>query len=241
MILGIHTATPQLSLALVEDGTVLAEASQAVGNAHSEALFVQLESLFAWVGRPRTALRAVGVAMGPGGFTGVRTGMAAAKTIAQFCQLPVYGIPTLEALAAQFPSTGPVVAALDARRDLVFAGVWRTDGAQPEPIVPAGLHAVDEWLTRVQELTGEGPVWWIGEGAWCHRERIRTSHANWHVPEAIAHVAGAVSVASLAERRLAAGHPSDGPTLAPQYLREPQAVINWEARQAEAPAGGGRE
>lgn len=227
MLLGINTATPHLSLALVERSQAVVQIGQDVGAEHSEALFRQLEMLFALSGRTRTELTAIGVAMGPGGFTGVRTGLAAAKTIAQVLGLPVYGIGTLDALAVQFPGPHLVSAMLDARRELVFAGLYRVAGERLTVIRPAELMPFADWQTILADA-GE-PVLAVGEGASRHREALQTAGAL--VPADASMAATALPVALLAEQRLNAGEPSELATLAPLYLREPQAVVNWEAAQ----------
>lgn len=234
MLLGLNTATPHLALALVEDGALVAELGRDVASEHSEAVFVLLETLFAWSGRTRQELRGVGVAVGPGGFTGVRTGLAVAKTVAQVLGIPVYGVETLAALAFQFPGAPLVCPLLDARRGLVFAGLYRPGPGGLEVVVPPALHAFEAWRDLVAARPDAEGLLWVGEGAERFREGIEGAGRGWFVPPMAQMAAGATSVALLAARRLAAGEPSDGAALAPLYLREPQAVVNWEAAQAAA-------
>jgi tRNA threonylcarbamoyladenosine biosynthesis protein TsaB len=228
MLLGINTATDALSLCLLEDGRVLAEAVRDVGTEHSEPVFDLLEALFAWTGRPAADLRGVGVAIGPGGFTGVRTGLTLAKTVAQVRNLPVYGVETLVALAEQFAGPAAVSAMLDARRGLVFAGLYVREGV----IEPGALMPLETWLERLA-MHG-GPLVVVGEGAARHRDTIQAALPGaWLPPDALM-TAHAAPIALAAERRLLAGSPGDGAELAPLYLREPQAVVNWEAAQEKA-------
>lgn len=234
MLLAINTATPALSMALVEDGRLLAETIQDVGAAHSEAIFVQLEALLAWTERPRSAIAAVGVAVGPGGFTGLRTGITLAKTIAQVRSLPIYGIGTLEALAHQFPGPHLVSAMLDARRGKVFAGLYRSNGQHLEVVRPGALYDLADWMDEL--AAHAGVVVLVGEGAMRHRETLE-ANPSWWVPADALMATRAVTVGLLAEARLTAGAPSEAATLAPVYLREPQAVVEWEAAQAAKEAG----
>jgi len=234
LILGINTTTPHLALALVEDGRLVAELGRDVGNEHAEAIFVLLETLFTWTGRTRAELTAIGVVVGPGGFTGVRTGLAVAKTIAQVLGIPVYGVETLEALADQFPGVIQLTPMLDARRGLVFAALYEWVDGRWIVEVPPHLVSFEAW----RDAMAAKPVHdllWVGEGASRYREAILAPFdlpvppMGWRVPADALMVAGAASVALIAERRLLAGEPTDGVTLAPQYLREPQAVVNWDA------------
>lgn len=229
MLLGLNTATPHLAVALVEDGALVGELGRDVASDHSEAVFVLLDTLFTWSGRRREELRGIGVAIGPGGFTGVRTGLAVAKTLAQVLEVPVHGVETLAALAFQYPGAPLVCPLLDARRGLVFAGIY---GPGAEPIVPPALHPFDAWLAEVLRRPDADRILWVGEGAERHREALAA--AGFQVPPMAQMAAGATAVALLAARRLAAGEPSDGATLAPLYLREPQAVVNWDAARKAA-------
>lgn len=235
MLLAINTATPFLSLALLEDGHVLAEAGADVGGAHSEAIFPLLESLFAWAARTPADLRAVGVAVGPGGFTGLRTGIALARAVAQARGLPAYGVDTLQALAAQLPGAGLVAPMLDARRGLVFAGLFRLGAGSPEPVAEGALRPIEAWLDRLRDEPG--PIACVGEGALRHREALAAESPRLWLPPESAMRAGAVAVGLLAGARFGAGLPTETADLAPRYLREPQAVVNWEAAQRALEGG----
>ena len=229
MLLAINTATSHLSLALLEEGEILAEASQHVGAEHSEAIFRLLDALFAFTGRPRTDLTALGVATGPGGFTGLRTGLALAKTVAQVLDKPVYGVDTLAALAYQFPGPGLVSAMLDGRLGKVFAGLYRIEGDRLITLVPGKLLPLEEWLLTLEAQAGA--IAMVGEGAETYRDRLSRPESGWWVPPKAQMAAGAVAVGLLAAQKLEAGEPSELDTLAPTYHREPQAVVNWEAAQ----------
>ncbi|MDB5102000.1 MAG: universal protein YeaZ [Cyanobacteria bacterium RYN_339] len=227
MILGVNTASDALAIALVEDGKVLAEALRDVGTEHSEAAFELLEAVFKWTGRAKAELRAVGVAIGPGGFTGVRTGMSMAKTIAQVLGIPIYGVETLPALALQFAGHGLVSPMIDARRGLVYMGVYGETA-----VVPGALRPLAEAIEILRGL--QGPLTLVGEGVVRHRAALAEALPQAFIPPDVLMTARAAPVALASERRLKAGDPGDGPTLAPLYLREPQAVVNWEAAQENA-------
>lgn len=125
LILALDTATTTATAALVRDGEPLAEAA-----VPSRDIYTAIDGLLA---DPRE-LDAVVVGVGPGSFTGVRMGIAAARGIALALDLPLAGVSTLEALAAGAPGAIPVV---DARRREVFALI---DG-EPHVLSPAGLPA----------------------------------------------------------------------------------------------------
>lgn len=125
-VLGIETATPHGSVALAGGGRLLGELHFFNPRTHSERILPAVENLLGTLGLKPRDLAAVAVSIGPGSFTGLRIGVAAAKGLAFSLGLPLYGIPTLEALAANAaPRTGVVCALIDARRGEVFTARYR--------------------------------------------------------------------------------------------------------------------
>ena len=98
-ILAFETSAKAASVALLEDGVLLAESYQNAGLTHSVTILSMAENLMKTCGVGAEDVDAVAVAMGPGSFTGVRIGVAAAKGFAWGRELPLYGVSTLEAMA----------------------------------------------------------------------------------------------------------------------------------------------
>ena len=95
-ILAIDTSTGPSSIALWQDGKILGYNSDPDGQQQSRRLMVRIETL---VGKDYSALTALAVCTGPGGFTGIRVGLAAARGIALAADLPLIGVSSLQALA----------------------------------------------------------------------------------------------------------------------------------------------
>ena len=119
IILALDTCMDACSVALTEDGHALAAISEPMQRGHQERLAPMVAEVFAAAGLKPTALDRIAVTIGPGSFTGLRVGLAFAKTMALALDRPCVGIGTLEALAL---SAGPgfVAACLDARRGRVY-------------------------------------------------------------------------------------------------------------------------
>ena len=116
-ILAFETSAKAASVALMEDGSLLAEAYQNAGLTHSRTILSMAEHLLQSCDRTMGDVNAIAVAMGPGSFTGVRIGMAAAKGLAWGRELPLYGVSTLEAMALGLGQLqGLVCPVMDARR-----------------------------------------------------------------------------------------------------------------------------
>lgn len=123
MILAIETATPHGSVALVRGDAVLGEIALPAGRQLSETYLPAVLELTG--GRPASR---VAVSAGPGSFTGLRVGMAAAKGFCLGWGAPLVAVPTLHALALRFPVEGATICpVLDARKKEVYAGFFRWD------------------------------------------------------------------------------------------------------------------
>jgi tRNA threonylcarbamoyladenosine biosynthesis protein TsaB len=117
MLLAIDTSTQLAGLALY-DGEVRAELTWVAGRRHSAELFPEMERLLKLTGLEVGALRAIAAARGPGSFTGVRVGLAAAQGLSLALDVPAYGVCTLDALAAsQEASALPLRPLLEAGRN----------------------------------------------------------------------------------------------------------------------------
>jgi tRNA threonylcarbamoyladenosine biosynthesis protein TsaB len=170
LTLAFDTATSVATSALVRDGQVLAErASRAVRVlADAQELFEQAEV------EPRELNRLV-AGTGPGSFTGVRIGLAAARTLAFALDLPLAGVSTLHALAAGAPGALPVV---DAGRREIFTLV---DG-EPVAVAPKELR-----LEAGTLCVGDGAVRYrdVLEG---HGAEVPPRGSELHLPRARFHV-----------------------------------------------------
>lgn len=130
LYLGLDSATPYLSLALWSPGAgAIAERRERLERAHAGRIVGELDRLFDLAGCDRGALTAIACGVGPGSYTGLRVGLATALGLARALGIPVAGYDTLAAIAAAELEPGEVgVAALDARRDHAYAGVYRREG-----------------------------------------------------------------------------------------------------------------
>ena len=141
MILGIDTSTAQCAVALVGVGDPVVE-RQAMERGHAEHLFPMIDAVLARAGIGYDGIGRIAVCTGPGSFTGVRIGVAAARGIALGRGIPVIGISRFEALAGEVG--GPVAICLAGRRGTVYVQAFGADGAPlaaPEMTTDTGLEA----------------------------------------------------------------------------------------------------
>jgi tRNA threonylcarbamoyladenosine biosynthesis protein TsaB len=213
-VLGIDTATAIASVAILDDGVVLAEAhSETAG--HRADLLVLVDAVCTRVGVTARDLDGVAIGAGPGSFTGLRIGMATAKGIAFAASKPLWAVSSLAALALDELASqrgATVVGVLDARRGEVYAGAYRNeDGA----IVLAG----DERVMPPSELVRFAP-----DGA-----RF-TGDAATAYPE-LAHLPGTWGVtpsgAAVAKLAIAGARVDVLVHGAPTYIRPSEAEVKY--------------
>jgi tRNA threonylcarbamoyladenosine biosynthesis protein TsaB len=191
LVLAFDTATDVATSALVDDGRVVGECTS-----EPRALLAAVDELLREAGAEPTDLNALVVGTGPGSFTSTRIGLAAARGLALALDLPVAGVPTLDALAAACDDAYPVI---DARRREVF--------------VPGPLALAPD------DLELDPGTLCIGSGAVRYRATLEAKGAvvppdddDVHLPHARLHVALARDFRSAEE-------------LEPIYVRAPDAKV----------------
>jgi tRNA threonylcarbamoyladenosine biosynthesis protein TsaB len=130
IVLGMDTSTLVASVALVENGRVVAEMRGDKG-ARGSDLLLMIDAVCVGAAIGAHDLDAIAIGAGPGSFTGLRIGMATAKGIAFAAKCPLWAVSSLAALAheeLEGAQTATVVAILDARRGEVYAGIYHRDG-----------------------------------------------------------------------------------------------------------------
>jgi tRNA threonylcarbamoyl adenosine modification protein YeaZ len=162
-ILAIDTALLAVSACVLDDSAEAPEAIEtlAMERGHAEALLPLIDRVMARAEGGFASLSRVAVTVGPGSFTGLRVGIAAARAIGLACKIPVVGVSTLAALAAPLileQGSGLVVPTVDARRGNVFFAAF---GPQGRPVVAPRLAP----LREAARALGEGPVRLAGSGA----------------------------------------------------------------------------
>ncbi len=162
-ILAIDTALGACAACIIDNGLgePIAHESLIMDRGHAEALVPLLDRVAARVEGGFTSLDRVAVTVGPGSYTGMRVGIAAARAIGLACRIPVVGVTTLSALLAALVADDNrrlLAAAIDARHGQVYFQV----------IAPSGQTVVAPTLLKVRDavrLLGAGPAALIGSGA----------------------------------------------------------------------------
>lgn len=222
LILAFETSAKAASVALLEEGRLLGESYQNTGLTHSQTLLVMAEDLLKQCGKAVGDITAVAVAEGPGSFTGVRIGVAAAKGFAWGGELPCYGVSTLEAMAESLGIyQGYVCPCMDARRSQVYNSLFYVNQGNIQRLREDRAIALADLAGELKELTE--PVFLVGDGSALAFRTLSGQIPKLVLPPEHRMHQRAAGVAILAAKKIAAGEPGDGNALTPNYLRLSQA------------------
>lgn len=226
-ILAIETATPVASAAVLDASGILAETVTRAPMHHLEWLLPAVHEMLGRLGITADAIEGLAVSCGPGGFTGLRIGIATAAAWAQARDLPVVGVGTLEALARVPETRGLVVPALDAHRGEVAWALYDVgrDGDRG-CIIPPTVGPPDTLVAQLAAYTG--PVLLVGDALARYGDLILGGLGARARAGSPALHPRAATVGLLALPRLAAGERSAPGTLRPVYGRRP---VAWPGKE----------
>ena len=222
LILAFETSAKAASVALLEGDKLLSESYQNTGMTHSQTLMVMAEDMLKQCGKTAKNVDAVAVAEGPGSFTGVRIGVAAAKGFAWGREIPCYGVSTLEAMARSLGIyDGFICPVMDARRSQVYNALFEADRGEITRIREDRAISLDDLAEDVKKLVK--PVFLVGDGSiLCYNTLLERVPSLVLPPEHRMHQR-AVGVGIIAARQIRAGISGDAAALTPNYLRLSQA------------------
>jgi tRNA threonylcarbamoyladenosine biosynthesis protein TsaB len=233
LVLGIETSTPQTSLALGTEVGIVASASFAAGHAGHELVVPAVDELFRWSDQKRSSLSAVVVGLGPGLFTGMRVGIATAKTLAQVLGVPVLGFASLDLVAFAYRHSNRLVCAtIDAKRKELFFSFYRTlaGGVARE----GGFEVASPEALAAELEARKEDVLLVGTGALVYRRRLEEAGSHVEVDAGPNAFPSAVSAVELAIPRLEREEFDRVYDLQPIYVRKSDAEIAWDQRRRGA-------
>lgn len=222
LILAFETSAKAVSVALLEEGKLLGEGYQNTGLTHSQTLMVMAEDLLRQCGKTVSDVTHLAVAAGPGSFTGVRIGVAAAKGFAWGGEIPCVGVSTLEAMAESFAAwQGYVCPVMDARRAQVYNALFYVNQGEIQRVAEDRAIALED--LKQELLTLQEPIFLVGDGSNLTYKTLAGEIPNLVLPAEHRMHQRAVGVALAAAKKIAAGNIGDGNALTPNYLRLSQA------------------
>lgn len=212
-ILGISSATKVISFGLIDEEKVLVEATLAENRAEKIMFFIQEAGI-----KP-DEIEAVAVASGPGSYSGLRGGLATAKSLAQTLNIPLVGVSTLEAIAFNLINIeGTMAVILDARADEYNFALFGASGGKLKRLMDDLVVKLDVLRDRISRISGD--IWVVGnlEGI---RRHEKAEKGNFHFAEEIHSHPYGINVAKLGLLKLKAGEIDDPLKLIPHYSHKP--------------------
>ncbi len=236
LILGIETATEQISVALGGHEGVIALFEVARGRRHAEILTPAIDFVCAQADIGLDELGLVAVDVGPGLFTGMRVGLATAKALAQALRLPMIGISSLDLLAFPYRrSDRVVVPVVDARKGEVFYSMYRQVPGGVQQVMAPRAGPVDKLVADLLARSQEALC--VGDGALRYRAEILDGVHCEIADDAHPSAAPLVQLAHARALREEWVNPS---AINAVYLRPPDAQINWSTRSKRGGTAGAR-
>lgn len=226
MILAVETATPRGSVALVAGGEVVAESALPPGRQASETFVGAVHGLLEKAGGRLRDVRRVAVSAGPGSFTGLRVGMAAAKGFCFGLGIPIVPVPTLHALALTVRADGGAVAVcpvLDARKKEVYAALFLREGDACRRLLP-DMAVAPEALASALPW---GKVMFLGDGAASFEPLFREKLGDRALfpPRGEGFPSAAAVGLLAAQTAVGENGAADPRTVVPAYLRRSEAEV----------------
>lgn len=221
-ILAFETSAKAASVALLHDGKLLGEYTQNSGQTHSRTLMKMAEDLLRNCDLSARDIDAAACAAGPGSFTGVRIGAAAAKGFAWGRETPCYGVSTLEAMTRGVAvASGVICAAMDARRSQVYTALFQVERGAMTRLLPDSAISVEALGKELENL--QPPIFFVGDGAELCYNILGFSGSNRILLPEHLRMQRAAGVALLAWEQALRGEAPSGRALTPNYLRLSQA------------------
>ena len=222
LILAFETSAKAASVALLDDKKLLGESYQNTGLTHSQTLMLMAQDLLKSCGFAPKDVTHLAVAAGPGSFTGIRIGVAAAKGFAWGAELPCYGVSTLEAMAAQLGAwQGYVCPVMDARRSQVYNALFHVECGKCTRIRDDRAVSLQDLGAELQKLTE--PVFLVGDGSNLCYNTLSESVPSLVLPAEHRMHQRAAGVALVAREKILRGEAGNAGELTPNYLRLSQA------------------
>jgi tRNA threonylcarbamoyladenosine biosynthesis protein TsaB len=216
-ILAFDSALTACSAAIIDQGNVLAERCEARARGHAEALMPMIEEVRRVAAVAYHELDLIAVTVGPGSFTGIRVGVAAARAIAIAAGKRAVGVTTLAAMAQRAVTAidppSRIVSIIDARRDEAYVQIFSVDDGY---VIPASAAPELDTIANIVGRLGDQPATLVGSGATKVLDSFPESHC-WLVTQIT--VPDSPSIARLACVHVQQAGQSTSPT--PLYIRQP--------------------
>ena len=232
-ILAIDGSGVSASVAILEDEKLIAEYTINYKLTHSHTLMPMINEICNMVKEDLTTIDAIGVTSGPGSFTGLRISGGTAKGMAFGLDIPIVGIPTLDAIANNIPYTDHIICPImDARRNHVYTAMYKWEDNKLRTLTDYFVIPIDEVIEMAKGQNQK--IIFMGDGIEVYKDTIVSSLGEmaYFAPPSL-RLQRASTIAMLAMEGLKAGEEVSHMDFAPSYLRPSQAEREYKERHKE--------
>jgi tRNA threonylcarbamoyladenosine biosynthesis protein TsaB len=230
LVLGIETSTPQTTVALGTEQGMIAAILLSSGKANHEVIIPNVDHLLRWADVSLSSVRGIAVGLGPGLFTGMRVGIATAKSLAQALSVPIVGLASLDVVAFSARYARRLICAVvDAKRKELFYAFYRP--------VPGGVTRESDFeVGSAARLTAElearpEDILLVGNGALVYRRQLEEAGNHVEFASSAYSFPTATALVELAIPRFQREEYDRLYDLKPHYVRKADAEIAWDKRR----------
>lgn len=226
LILGLDTSTLVAGLALVKDHKLISKYCFRVRTSLSQELLPSINLILNNSRLNQHDLGSIAVASGPGSFTGLRIGIATAKSLSLALHIPVFGVPTFDAMVYTLPKLPyDICPMIDAKKKEIFAAVYRWEEEGKKKVIPEMATSPQALCAMIKDKT-----LFLGNGLEVFKDLILTSLGELAIPWPMVPDFTAEGVALLGSCLHKRGYSSQLISLKPAYFRRSEAEIKREER-----------
>lgn len=227
-ILGIDTSSEVATIAVMDENKLIGEYTINHKKTHSQKLMPMIEEMLRSCEISVDDIDLIGVAIGPGSFTGLRIGVATAKAMAHVRNIPIASINTLESLAFNMNlSKGIIYPILDAQRNQVYTCKFTWENNTMVALEDISVKDIDSLLEEIKERYEEAIV--LGEAADLYKDKFE-GLKNVYISPNSHKLAKASSICELALQKYNKGEVSNCYEISPFYIRKSQAEVQYEEK-----------
>ena len=229
-ILGIDTSTMAANVAVLEDDKLICEYTINTKKTHSQKLMPMIENMLKLSDLDIKEIDAIAICVGPGSFTGLRIGMATAKSMAHVNNIPLIGVNSLEILGANMDLCNRnICSILDAQRNQVYMNKYILKDYKITELEEISIKAIDELL---EEISSSNEDWvLVGEAVYKYKEKIEEI-SNITIPSPANNITKASTLCFVAiDKMLSNDQVYNCYNINPMYIRKSQAEEQYEEKQ----------
>ena len=231
-VLSVEASGSTASVSILSEKGILGEINLNFKMQHSVLLMPMIEQLLKETSLTISDVDGFVVSKGPGSFTGLRIGMATVKGLALGSQKPVVAVSSLDALAyGIYTEEGIICSIMDALRSNVYYSLYKVKSGNLESIKEVSTCSLEELIEELK--TYNEKIYFVGDGATIHRATLEASLENHAFAPLHLNYPKASSLGELGLKLLLEGKEDDLNTLAPIYLRRPQAEREYDKKMSE--------